>query len=128
ALLEAHPDLRLWAMDADANRLERVRDNLTRLQLNARLRQGDLTDTTSFRSGTAVEDPNAPATQPEPWGSATALPPDFDAVLLDVPCSGTGVIRRHPDIKLLRTPAEVEALRLKQAALLRAGWARVRPG
>ncbi|HWK53904.1 MAG TPA: 16S rRNA (cytosine(967)-C(5))-methyltransferase [Hyphomicrobiales bacterium] len=143
ALLETHPDLRVWAMDADATRLERVRDNLTRLHLNARLRQGDLTRTATL-GGTGTEHANGtptrkeavsepPAGQPpdnpgDPWKTATALPSHFDAILLDVPCSGTGVIRRHPDIKLLRTPAEVEALRQKQAALLRAAWPLVRQG
>ncbi|MDR0779666.1 MAG: 16S rRNA (cytosine(967)-C(5))-methyltransferase RsmB [Pseudomonadales bacterium] len=104
ALLEAHPRLQLVALDADASRLTRVRENLARLQLNADVTEGDLT-------------------QAHPYAPAS-----FDAILLDVPCSGTGVIRRHPDIKLLRTPEEVAALIRKQRALLDAAWPLLRSG
>jgi 16S rRNA (cytosine967-C5)-methyltransferase len=104
ALLEAHPQLELLALDADAARLERVRDNLARLQLRAEVAAGDLTQ------------PHAHA------------PESFDAILLDVPCSGSGVIRRHPDIKLLRTSEEVAALVTKQRALLEAAWPLLRKG
>src|SRR5690606_36256037 len=104
ALLEAHPQLQVLALDADASRLGRVRDNLARLQLQAEVGQGDLTQEHSF------------------------APESFDAILLDVPCSGTGVVRRHPDIKLLRTPEEVAVLVQKQKALLAAAWPLVREG
>jgi 16S rRNA (cytosine967-C5)-methyltransferase len=104
ALLEAHPQLKVLALDADVSRLERVRDNLARLQLQAEVAAGDLT-------------------QPHQY-----VPESFDAILLDVPCSGTGVIRRHPDIKLLRTPEEVAALVVKQRALLDAAWPLLREG
>jgi 16S rRNA (cytosine967-C5)-methyltransferase len=52
----------------------------------------------------------------------------FDRILLDAPCSATGVIRRHPDIKVLRTPQDVAALCAKQRALLRATWPLLAPG
>lgn len=99
-ILEAQPDLaELWALDSDAGRLQRVADNLQRLQLNARLLSGD-------------------AGNPEAWWDGHR----FDRILLDAPCSGTGVIRRHPDIKLLRTAADITQLALLQGRLLRALW------
>jgi 16S rRNA (cytosine967-C5)-methyltransferase len=98
ALLEAEPELSLLALDIDAGRLVRVRENLDRLGLAARVETGDITTA------------NSPKLQ------------QFDAILLDAPCSGTGVIRRHPDIKILRTPAEVSALKEKQRKLLQAAW------
>jgi len=104
ALLEAHPTLDVTALDAEPSRLMRVQDNLTRLQLRATVDEGDITQFHPF------------------------LPASFDAVLLDVPCSGTGVIRRHPDIKLLRTPSEVAVLVEKQRALLAAAWPLLREG
>ena len=52
----------------------------------------------------------------------------FDRVLLDVPCSATGVIRRHPDIKILRRAKDIPALARRQAALLEAAWRVLRPG
>jgi ribosomal RNA small subunit methyltransferase RsmB len=104
ALLEAHPELDVIALDVDASRLQRVHDNLSRLRLSASVAQGDISQQHAFE------------------------PASFDAILLDVPCSGTGVIRRHPDIKLLRTPAEVAGLVEKQRALLEAAWPLLREG
>ena len=52
----------------------------------------------------------------------------YDAILLDAPCSGTGVIRRHPDIKLLRRPGDTAAFAATQLALLKACWPLLRPG
>ena len=52
----------------------------------------------------------------------------FERILLDVPCSATGVIRRHPDIKLLRRPDDIAALADRQLQLLRASWALLAPG
>ena len=54
--------------------------------------------------------------------------PDFDRILLDAPCSGTGVIRRHPDIKWLRRASDIEAAKARQAALLAALWPTLVPG
>ncbi len=89
----------VWAIDRDAARLGRVRDNLDRLGLGATLKVGD-------------------ATAPTDWWDGTP----FDRILIDAPCSATGVIRRHPDIKVLRRPADVERAVALQARLLRALW------
>jgi 16S rRNA (cytosine967-C5)-methyltransferase len=105
-LLElAGPDTVVEALDIDADRLARVQQNLTRLQLTARLILGD-------------------ATQPQQWWSRSA----YDAILVDAPCSGSGVIRRHPDIKLLRLPADIDKLNHLQSDLLHALWPCLRPG
>lgn len=106
ALLElAGGALQLTALDSDAQRLGRVADNLKRLGREARLVHADL--------GAA----------PTWWDGER-----FDAILLDVPCSGTGVIRRHPDIKLLRRAGDIAGFAVRQLALLRACWPLLRPG
>ncbi len=105
-LLELQPQLaELIALDSDAERLERVADNLRRLQLDAQLLLGD--------AGT-----------PDDWYDGRP----FDRILLDAPCSGTGVIRRHPDIKVLRSAADIDALAKLQGELLRALWPLLKPG
>lgn len=95
----------VWAVDRDAARLERVRENLERLGLAATLVAGD-------------------AAAPEEWWDGTP----FDRILIDAPCSATGVIRRHPDIKVLRRPKDVAAAVALQARLLRALWPLLAPG
>ena len=104
-LLECIPDLDLTALDQDGDRLERVRDNLNRLRLAARLVRGD-------------------ASQPADWWDGVP----YDRILLDAPCSATGVIRRHPDIKLLRRETDIAALADRQQAMLLALWPLLRPG
>jgi len=105
-LLELHPDLGgLVALDVDEGRNQRVRENLARLQLEAEVVTGD-------------------ATAPADWWDGRP----FDRVLLDAPCSGTGVIRRHPDIKLLRRPDDVAGFALRQRGLLDALWTVLAPG
>ena len=104
-LLERCSEMDLLALDAQPKRLERVRDNLERLKLQARLLEGD-------------------ARHPTQWWDGSA----FDAILVDAPCSGTGVIRRHPDIKLLRRPAQVREANTLQAEILDAVWPLLRPG
>lgn len=105
-LLELHADLeQLVALDADEARNRRVRDNLERLGLEAQV---------------VTADAGAPGT----WWDGRP----FDRVLLDAPCSGTGVIRRHPDIKLLRRPGDVAAFAVRQRALLDALWTVLAPG
>ena len=104
-LLECAPDLQLTALDQDPARLERVRDNLNRLRLAARLIAGD-------------------AQRPADWWDGVP----YDRILLDAPCSATGVIRRHPDIKLLRRETDIAALANRQQALLTALWPLLRPG
>lgn len=104
ALLEADPGLKIVALDKEERRLPRMRDNLARLGLHADVRRGDITEKKVFADAS------------------------FDCVLLDVPCSATGVIRRHPDIKVLRRAAEVALLCATQRALLRAAWPLLAPG
>lgn len=104
-LLEVQPGIDLLALDSDAARLDRVRENLDRLGVQA---------------GTLAAD----ATRPDDWWDGRA----FDRILLDVPCTGTGVIRRHPDIKLLRRAGDAAEMAAHQAALLRSLWALLQPG
>ena len=105
ALLELGGAIELTAIDNDAARLERVADNLKRLGREARLVHADL------------------CAAPEWWDGRL-----FDAILLDAPCSGTGVIRRHPDIKLLRRATDIGGFAARQLQLLRASWPLLRPG
>ena len=93
------------ALDVSEPRLARVRENLGRLGLGARVLAGDVG-------------------QPAAWWDGRP----FDRILLDVPCSATGVIRRHPDIKLLRRASDIPALAGRQAGMLEAAWALLRPG
>ena len=105
-VLEREPALReLVAIDIAPERLVRVRENLARLALQATLSLAD-------------------AAEPQHWWDGVG----FDRVLLDVPCSATGVIRRHPDIKLLRRPTDIPALAARQLALLAATWRVLKPG
>jgi 16S rRNA (cytosine967-C5)-methyltransferase len=93
------------ALDVSPARLERVRENLGRLGLEAELRAADVAD-------------------PQRWWDGRP----YDRVLLDVPCSATGVVRRHPDIKILRRAKDIPALARRQAELLDATWQAVAPG
>ncbi len=104
-LLERCGDIDLTALDRSASRLERVRENLDRLGLEARLVAADAADTEAWWDGRP-----------------------FDRILLDAPCSATGVIRRHPEIKWLRTPEQVEEVRAVQARLLDRLWPLLEPG
>ncbi len=105
-MLERCPGLEvLVALDSDEARLELVRQNLDRLGLAAELVVGD-------------------ATEPAAWFDGTR----FDRVLVDAPCSATGVIRRHPDIKVLRRAGDVARLQAMQSAMLDALWQLVEPG
>ena len=91
----------VMALDQDADRLQRVSDTLQRLSLSDK-----------------AELVSADATNLDAWWDGVA----FDAILLDAPCSGTGVIRRHPDIKLLRRDTDIATLAALQARLLDALW------
>jgi len=105
-ILETCPDLgELVAVDISAERLRRVRENLDRLGLDATLLAGDATQTRDWWDGRP-----------------------FDRILVDAPCSGTGVIRRHPDIKLLRQPSDIPQLALNQQRILDAAWTLLTPG
>jgi len=102
-LLELH-DLDLVALDNDAGRLGRVRENLDRLGLNATLVAGDAANTAAWWDG-----------QP------------FDRILLDAPCTASGVVRRHPDGKWLKRPEDVQQLARQQRRLLDALWPLLKP-
>lgn len=104
-LLERTPGAQVTALDADGARLEKVRETLARLQLHAELRQGD-------------------AGRPQQWHDERS----FARILLDAPCSASGVIRRHPDIKTLRRAADIEQLAAQQRALLDGVWPLLEPG
>src|SRR5690606_31867062 len=91
--------------DVDAARAARIESNLARLGLAAQVMVGD-------------------AAEPGAWWDGRP----FDRILLDVPCSGTGVIRRHPDIKLLRREDDIARFAARQAALLSACWRLLAPG
>ncbi|MCY7389767.1 MAG: 16S rRNA (cytosine(967)-C(5))-methyltransferase RsmB [Burkholderiales bacterium] len=93
------PALNLLAIDSDRRRLTRVDDNLTRLGLRAQLKTAD-------------------ASKPDEWWDGKL----FDRILLDVPCSGSGVTRRHPDIKWIRRETDIFALARQQARLLSVLW------
>ncbi len=104
-ILETEPSTCVTAVDIDAVRLTRVGENLARLGLQAELVVGD-------------------AGNPADWWDGRP----FERILLDVPCTATGVIRRHPDIKLLRRRDDVEILADRQSAILHAMWPLLAPG
>ena len=98
-------DLDVLALDADPQRLTRVDATLARLRLQARTRAGD-------------------GRRPADWWDGQP----FDAILLDAPCSASGIVRRHPDIRWLRRPEDIPALGRIQAELLDALWPTLKPG
>jgi 16S rRNA (cytosine967-C5)-methyltransferase len=105
-ILEAEPQLaELVAIDSELSRLVRVQENLARLDLDADILCAD-------------------ASQPDSWHDGKS----FDRILLDAPCSGTGVIRRHPDIKHLRRESDIAALAVRQRELMKALWPLLAPG
>jgi len=104
-LLElASPDSVLTAIELDPERLASIHENLERLRLDATVLAAD-------------------ASKPEEWWDGQP----FDRILLDAPCSASGVIRRHPDIKLLRRESDIEALAGLQTRLLDALWPLLAP-
>lgn len=98
-------DLDVTALDVDPQRLLRVEDNLQRLRLSARLVAADAADTAGWWDGVP-----------------------FDRILADVPCSASGVVRRHPDAKWLRREADVAAFAATQKAIVDALWLTLAPG
>jgi len=98
-------DLDLLALDHDAARLMRVDETLQRLHLKARSKAGD-------------------ASRPDTWWDGQP----FDAILLDAPCTASGIVRRHPDIRWLRRSSDVPALAALQAKMLDALWPLLKPG
>ncbi len=103
-LLEISPGAHLVAVDKDPGRLVYVSSTLERLGLQARVMNGDATDPSTFWNGHL-----------------------FDRVLVDAPCSGTGVIRRHPDIKFLRRPSDIARMAHEQSRLLEVLWPLLAP-
>ncbi|NOQ35728.1 MAG: 16S rRNA (cytosine(967)-C(5))-methyltransferase RsmB [Methylococcaceae bacterium] len=99
AMLESCSSLEMTAMDIEATRLQRVTDNLQRLKLKATVVEGD-------------------AAKPDEWWDGQL----FERILLDAPCSALGVIRRHPDIKVLRRDSDIDELAKLQAEILEAAW------
>lgn len=98
-------DAQVIAVEMDAKRAQRITDNLQRLQLQADVRC-------------------ASALEPQTWWDGQL----FDLVLLDAPCTASGIVRRHPDVRWLRRESDVAALAQIQAQMLRTLWALVRPG
>jgi len=97
--------IELTAVESDAGRVSGIEENLRRLGLDATILVAD-------------------ASNPKAWWDGRP----YDAILLDAPCSATGVIRRHPDIKVLRRASDIETLSEVQAALLDALWDLLAPG
>ena len=104
-LLESCPGIELTALDRQSSRVEQIHQNLERLSLSA---------------DTLVAD----AAAPKDWWDGKK----FNKILLDAPCSATGVIRRHPEIKWLRSRDQVDAVVQTQAALMAALWPLLEPG
>lgn len=98
-------DLDVTALDADPQRLRRIDDTLGRLGLHARTLAAD-------------------ASQPATWWDNQP----FDAILLDAPCSASGIVRRHPDVRWLRRESDIAALARTQDAILQALWPLLKPG
>jgi 16S rRNA (cytosine967-C5)-methyltransferase len=105
-IAEREPNLaNLTAVDLDPQRLARVRENLNRGELHAEVVNGD-------------------AGVPDPWWDGVP----FDRVLLDAPCSALGIIRRHPDIRLRKSPSDIDKLPQLQRQLLNSSWRMLKSG
>jgi len=106
AILERQAEpIKMLAVDIDEKRLRRVKENLQRLKLSAKVIVGD-------------------AAKPSEWVQDQR----FDRILVDVPCSALGVIRRHPDIKMLRRETDIAELQAIQQKILMAAWELLLPG
>ncbi len=103
-ILELQPGLRLLSIDIKPQRLALVEENLRRLRLKAQVLAADMAEPAGWHKGKL-----------------------FDRILLDVPCSATGVIRRHPDIKFLRRDKDIEPLTQTQSQLLQVAWNLLKP-
>ena len=104
-LLECAPTAQVLALDVDPQRCERIQQNLERLQVQAQIVAADAADTSKWWDGQL-----------------------FDGVLLDAPCTASGIGRRHPDVRWLRRETDVAQLANIQAKLLKALWPLVKPG
>jgi len=104
-IMQASQQVQMTALDKNETRLQRVQENLQRAGLSAYLITAD-------------------AAQPNDWFDGQL----FDRVLLDAPCSASGIIRRHPDIRLLRKSQDIDSLMRQQQDLLQALWPLLKPG
>jgi 16S rRNA (cytosine967-C5)-methyltransferase len=104
-LLACYPQAQVVALDVDAKRCERIAQNLQRLGVQAQVKAAD-------------------AAQPELWWDGQL----FDAILLDAPCTASGIVRRHPDVRWLRRPGDSAQLGQIQSKLLKALWPLLVPG
>lgn len=105
-ILELEPEIKkLVAVELEEQRMQRVKENLDRLKLDAELRVADATDSSSWWDGEF-----------------------FDRILVDAPCSASGVIRRHPDIKSLRREDDLASLAHTQQKILQQAWKMLSPG
>ncbi|PUE45254.1 16S rRNA (cytosine(967)-C(5))-methyltransferase RsmB [Limnohabitans sp. 2KL-51] len=108
-LLACYPNAQVLALDVDAERCQRIAENLQRLGAQNEAR---------------AEVRAADAAQPAQWWDGVA----FDAILLDAPCTASGIVRRHPDVRWLRRPGDSAQLAQTQARLLKALWPLLSPG
>lgn len=106
-LLDLLPQAQVLALEVDGQRSQRIHDTLARLGLSAQVVVAD-------------------ATQPRQWLPAPGM--QFDAILLDAPCSASGIVRRHPDVRWLRRPSDIAQLAALQTQLLEVLWPLVKPG
>lgn len=104
-MLEIEPQLTIIAIEKDKTRIPSIKENLTRLNMQAQCICNDAANVDAW------------------WDKQL-----FDRILLDAPCSASGVVRRHPDIKLLRQPEDMEALAKEQHYLLKSLWPLLKPG
>jgi len=104
-ILESASNLEVIAVDNSESRMKRVSENLDRLNLTAKTIVADVLDTDVYAKDIL-----------------------FDRILLDAPCSATGVIRRHPDIKVLRRNSDIAELQKLQAEMLQTLWEKLKPG
>ena len=108
-LLERADDARVTALDIDPARCERIHQNLQRLGLHASVVAAD-------------------AMKPETWWPQQCHSEPFDAILLDAPCTASGIVRRHPDVRWLRRESDIAQLAAIQAVLLASLWPLLKPG
>ncbi len=100
---------RVTALDVDPVRCERIHQTLQRLGLTAHVVAAD-------------------AAQPQTWWAQQCQSEPFDAILLDAPCTASGIVRRHPDVRWLRRESDIAQLASTQARLLAALWPLLKPG
>ena len=128
AQLLERADLDLLALDSDARRLLRVQETLTRLRLPAAGGAGGVGGVGGFGAvaagGGRITLQAADARQVASWWDGRP----FDAILLDAPCTASGIVRRHPDVRWLRRPDDITALARMQRELLDALWPLLAPG